>query len=222
MLYTVLLARLRYEVSSVVATSSIYLSLDDKLLIRAGQVPDCSVLAELINESAEGAIEYLFSDLNFSDQPIVGMGRILEQEVYYSYANSIVAEYDGQIVGMVLSFPSDGLAISQQMSDYYSKEKLQYIRFFVENKMENCWHLDALCVKRKYRDQGIGSKLLAVVKEKAREYKFSKIGVFVFGSNVDAIRFYERHGFVSCKKIDTSGHAFLGCKKSLNLMKYTL
>ena len=119
MFYTVLPERLRYKVSGVVATSSIFFNIDDTLLIREGQIADCPVLAELINESAEGAIDYLFSDLNFPGQPIDGMGRILEQEIYYSYANSIVAEYEGEVIGMALCFPSDGLAISQQMHDYY-------------------------------------------------------------------------------------------------------
>lgn len=222
MFYTVLFTRLRYKISCVVATSSIYSNLDDSLLIREAQVADCPILAEFINESAEGAIDYLFSDLNFPIQPIVGMGHILEQEIYYSFTNSIVAECEGKVIGMVLCFPSDGLVISQQMSDYYSKEKLQYIRYFVDNKIENCWHLDALCVKKEFRDQGVGSKLLNAVKDKARDYKFTNIGVFVFGSNVNAIRFYERHGFILRKKINTAGHAFLGSRKSLNLMECLL
>ena len=201
------------------ATSSIYTISDEALIIREGRLEDCAVLAELINDSAEGAIDYLFSD---SEWPIEGMGKLLEQEVYYSYANTIVAEINGAVAGMVLSFPSDGLAISEQMRNYYNKEKLQYIRYFVDNKIENCWHLDALCVRKKYRNLGIGAKLVNAVKAKAQQLNFSLVEIFVFASNKDAIRFYERHSFVLSKTIDTAGHEFLQKKKSIQLMKYAV
>lgn len=177
---------------------------------------DCAVLAELINESAEGAVDYLFADLN---SPIESMKFLLEQEVYYSYANTIIAEIKNEVVGMALCFPADGLVIGEQMKENYSEEKLQYVRFFVDNKIADSWHLDALCVRSEFRNQGIGAALLAAVKDKAVQCCFASASVFVFGSNDAAIRFYQRHGFVQRSDINTREQEFLRDKKFLRLME---
>ena len=204
-------------------TSSLIVSdRTNHLLIRDGKASDCMVLAELINESAEGAIEYLFSDFKNNGSAIQEMSRLLQQEVYYSYVNSIVAECAGEIIGSALCFSADGLVINKQMESHYTNEKLRYIRFFVENKINGCWHLDALCVHAKHRNNGVGSELLSAVKDRAKQYGFNSVGVFVFGSNSAAVRFYERHGFMVRKKIDTADHEFLGSRKCLNLMEYPI
>ena len=134
-------------------------------MIREGRIDDCPELAKLINESAEGAIDYLFSDFDAISHAAESMSQLLEHEVYYSFANAIVVEFDKKVIGMALSFPADGLVISEQMKLHYTDEKLQYIRYFVENKIKQCWHLDALCIKEAYRNLGTGSKLIQAVKE---------------------------------------------------------
>lgn len=199
----------------MVASSAI-INPNTALQLREGRVSDCAVLAELINESAEGAVDYLFADLN---APIESMTLLLEQEVYYSYANTIIAEIKNEVVGMALCFPADGLIIGEKMKENYSEEKLQYVRFFVDNKIADSWHLDALCVRSEFRNRGIGAALLAAVKDKAVQYNFASASVFVFGSNDAAIRFYQRYGFVQRTDINTQGQEFLRDKKFLRLME---
>ncbi len=201
-------------------TSSSFPSQANQLVIRPGRVSDCCDLAELINVSAEGAVDYLFSELRTVESSMQAMSRLLKREVYYSYVNTLVAEMRGELVGMALSFPSDGLMISDQMKNLYSKGRLQYIRYFVENKITDCWHLDALCVREQYRGCGIGKKLLCAVEEKAKEFDFDCIGVFVFGANTAAKRFYQRYGFKAQNMINTQGHEFLGNKGNLCLMQF--
>ena len=203
------------------ATSSVFQSRAGSFLIREGRVDDCSELAYLINESAEGAIDYLFSDFETGGYAAKSMSQLLEHEVYYSFANAIVVEFDKKVIGMALSFPADGLVISEQMRMHYSEDKLQYIRYFVENKIDHCWHLDALCIREQYRNYGAGSKLIEAVKKKAYDHHYDSIGVFVFGSNINALRFYQRHGFIHRLTVGTSGHEFLDSKNNLYLLECT-
>jgi len=114
------------------------------LILREGRQSDCIVLAELINESAEGAIDYLLFNPNEHSSPIDVVSNLLKQEVYCSYENPVDAELEGKVTGIVLSVPADGLMISEQMNNYYTKEKLGYIRYFVEIKLVDCWHFDTL------------------------------------------------------------------------------
>lgn len=204
------------------ATSSTVFDTLTSLQIRVGRESDCLILAELINESADGAVEYLFSGLSSKCSPVESMAQLLAQEVYYSYENAVVAEVEGNIIGMALSFPADGLRINTHMQAHYSTQKLQYIQCFVNNKITDSWHLDALCVHADYRNFGVGAKLLAAVKEKALDYKFANVGVFVFGSNKAGTRFYKRHGFVDRANIDTQAQEFLRDKKFLRLLELKL
>ncbi len=193
----------------------------EELLIRTGQLGDCEQLARLINESAEGAANYLFDGAQGASAQQVMRG-LLEREVHYSYANAEIAQIGDDIVGMVLSFPATGLILSKKMQQYYSPEQFQYIQYFADNKLKDCWHLDAICVDAKYRGNEIGKRLLSKVKQQAAYYQFPLLEVFVFGTNTDAIRFYQRNGFVVHKEIQTKGHEFLGKRSPLILMRCNL
>ena len=192
----------------------------DTVCFREGRLDDCQVLAELINTSADGAVEYLLAD--DSGFALDKMSLMLQHEVYYSYANTLVAEFQQEVIGMVLSFSSDGLQINDQLDNHYQAAKLDYINYFVENKIPNCWHLDAICINADFRSAGVGGKLLNLVKQRAREYSFKSVGVYVFASNTAAIKFYQRNGFVMRKKIDVSQHEFLHSKNYLLQMECML
>jgi ribosomal protein S18 acetylase RimI-like enzyme len=67
----------------------------------------------------------------------------------------------------------------------------------------NVWHagpvalLDELYVSPQHRDTGIGTRLLATVFEEAARRSVDYIEVNVDEGDVDALRFYRRHGFVA-------------------------
>ena len=195
----------------------------EELSIRDGQLPDCQVIARLVNESSGGAADYLFAhESNSGATAEEVMTKLLASEVHYSYANTLIVEVEGKVIGMALSFPASGLLLNEQVKQFYSAQQFQYIRYFVDNKLKDSWHLDAICIDSEYRGNGVGIQLLEAVKQQAIYYKFPVLEVFVLASNAGAIRFYQRNGFVVCKKIDTSNHEFLGDKSLLLLMRYDL
>lgn len=54
------------------------------------------------------------------------------------------------------------------------------------------WNLACL---PEYRDQGFGGRLINNAKEQAQLQSLKKVALIAFEENVNAIRFYERHGF---------------------------
>ena len=195
----------------------------EKFLLRDGRLSDCADLARLINLSAQGAGDYLFGQV---EQKSGGaekvMSDLLSREVHYSYANTKVVDLEGQLVGMVLSFPSSGLMLNEKIKQYYSEQQYQYIQFFVDNKLADSWHLDAICVNSECRGMGIGQQLLDDVKQQAAYYNFPTLEVFVFANNAGAIKFYQRNQFVTCSEIDVTKHEFLGDKGPLMLMRFDI
>lgn len=51
-----------------------------------------------------------------------------------------------------------------------------------------------------FQDQGIGSKLIDFIESKARELKFKKMFLLVLEKNPNAMKLYERKGFVNTKE----------------------
>ena len=190
-------------------------------IVQRAQSSDCLSLAKYINESCEGAIEYLIEgDQNRSSLEI--MSQQLSRETHYSYANSIIAMQENHMIGMALSFPADGLMMAEQMFEQCSQQRLRYIQYFVENKLQDSWHLDALCVSDNRRSQGVGAALIENVKNEARQYEYKALEAFVFSTNTRAIAFYQRNGFVKQAEIDTHDHEFLSSRGPLLLMSAEL
>ena len=191
----------------------------EEFSIRDAQLSDCATIARLVNESSGGAADYLFDQSNVGGITVVEkVSQLLASEVHYSYANTKIVQIKDKVAGMALSFPASGLLLNEQMKQFYSEQQFQYVQYFVENKLKDSWHLDAICVKNSYRSHGMGAQLLGMVKQQASYYKFPRLEVFVFASNSSAIRFYQRNDFVLHKEIDVAQHEFLGDKGPLLLM----
>jgi len=67
--------------------------------------------------------------------------------------------------------------------------------------------LDELYVVPELRNQGIGAAILGLLHRHARESRIEAIEINVDEADVDAQRFYERHGYSSVDQ-DTNQRAF--------------
>ncbi len=191
-------------------------------IIRSGRLEDCSKIASMINASADGAVDYLFANLNNGLSSLEQLSQQLAKEVHYSYANTLVTEYQKGVVAEALSFPSKGLVLDVNLLDLYDAARQQYVKYFIDNRIEDSWHLDSIFVSDAHRNKGLGKKLLEEVKQQAEYYKFPVLQVFVFGSNKPAIRFYQSNGFEIDAEIDVSAHEFLQDKHQLLRMRFNL
>jgi ribosomal protein S18 acetylase RimI-like enzyme len=66
---------------------------------------------------------------------------------------------------------------------------------FMTEAMDDEFYIGTLAVFPKYRNYGIGSKLIDFMKTLAQEQGFNKCSLLVEGNNLDGIRFYEKTGF---------------------------
>lgn len=61
---------------------------------------------------------------------------------------------------------------------------------------EGCGHLSFFSVAPKFRNNGIGSKLLDFTMEYFKDLGMEKVRLHVYKNNTKAIRLYERKGFI--------------------------
>lgn len=100
------------------------------------------------------------------------MEEIKEKENWYSYI-----AYDGEIpVGYILFYERD----------------------YVENPFRYSYkgiHVDQLCITTEYQGFGIGTALLKIAEDRAKEIGASQIELTFWDKNIEAKEFYIKKGF---------------------------
>jgi ribosomal protein S18 acetylase RimI-like enzyme len=187
---------------------------------RNARKEDCTVLAKLVNIASDGVIEYLFHDLipDMTPEQLVAHNLSVEDS-YYSYKNAIVAEYNHNLIGASLSYPSRFHQITEEMKNFLPEDRLEHFRSFYSSRVEDSLLLNALCVDEQFRRKGIGTELIALTKKKAEEEGFSALSLMVLADNTDAQRLYARCEFKTIETVDLKAHELIPHEGGCLLMK---
>lgn len=187
---------------------------------RTGQKADCPKIAKFINIASGGVIAYLFNGLVPDQAPTEIIAHNLERgQDPYSYQNAIVAECKQEIVGIALSFPSDYHHITDEMRQFFPKERLSHLQDFYSARVENSLLLNALCVDEAYRRKGIGDRLIALTKAKARQSGYNWLSLIVFADNEIARRVYQKSGFETVENVTLNPREHIPHEGGCLLMK---
>ena len=187
---------------------------------RDGRNEDCAILAKLINIASEGIIEYLFHDL-IPDMTSVQMvaHNLSAENSFYSYKNAIVAEYNQNLIGASLSYPSRFHQITEEMRNFLPEDRLEHFKSFYASRVEDSLLLNALCVDKRFRGKGIGTKLIALTKKKAKKDGFKSLSLMVLADNADAHRLYARCGFKTVEAVELKSHELIPHEGGCLLLK---
>lgn len=80
-----------------------------KSLLRAATVNDCPKIAQLFSIASDGVANYVWSTIQ-ADYPglsliEIGTKRYAKEQTDFSYQNCVVVECNGEVIGMMVSFP---------------------------------------------------------------------------------------------------------------------
>jgi ribosomal protein S18 acetylase RimI-like enzyme len=160
---------------------------------RAATVDDASVLAELINYAGESLPLYLWSRMAEPGEGAwdVGRHRAAREEGSFSYRNATIIEHDGQCAGCLIGYeiPDKPEPIPDDMPAMFVP--LQEL----ENLAPGTWYINVLAVRPQFRNQGLGTKLMALAEEKAQRLGKRGMSVIVSDANLGARRIYTRLGY---------------------------
>lgn len=129
------------------------------------------------------------------------------QDTQYSYENTIVAVApDEKLAGAIVGYNgADLLRLRQAFIDEAKQSfGMDYSQMDPETQ-EGEFYLDSLCVFPSYRGQGIASKLLLMMADKARAMGLPA-GLLVDKGNPKAERLYHRLGFEYRDDTTWGGH----------------
>lgn len=146
--------------------------------------------------------------------------QLVDREIAKKYKSDIT-EYLGQVLNIngILNQEEDLERIYNNMINYIEDGTAIIVGAFEGNKMlgfiwtykilvnnEQRFHINYFIVNEKYRNSGIGKKLMDEVCEIAKKYNIKRIELMVTSKNDGAIKFYEKQNFKQervklCKEI---------------------
>ncbi len=158
--------------------------------IRQAVKEDSAEIAGLFLISSDGLAEYIWSRVAGPGETVIEAGarRYARQGIAFSYENCLIAEREGDTVGMAHSFGTEEDPDAEPESDPVLKP-------YGELEDYGSLYLSGMAVVEQYRNAGIGAALMEAVNGRARGLSLRRISLICFERNVGAMRLYRKLGF---------------------------
>ena len=180
------------------------------IIYRPAEKTDSQRIAELISLASGGVVDFLFHDLVPDMTPVQVIAHNLAHDHHpHSYRSAVVALSGMRIVGMALSYPSTYHQITEEMRGFFPAERLNHLKDFYSVKIPQSWFLDALAVEPAGRRQGIGTRLIQMTQQRAKENGYRMCSLIAFRDNAPALALYEALGFRQGARIPLASNAYI-------------
>ncbi|HTW92358.1 MAG TPA: GNAT family N-acetyltransferase [bacterium] len=162
--------------------------------VRPARLDDVDDFLRLILMSDKAFLPSLFGE----DYERVIRGIFESGEGLFGYPNVRIVEVDSRVAGMLLAYTYEQMVAA--MAQWETEEEQPPA--VDEPATRSGWvnpgeyYLANMAVFPEYRRNGLGSLLLADAESRARQQGCNRLALDVEAENRDAIRLYERAGFV--------------------------
>lgn len=168
----------------------------DRTILRPAERRDAPDVARLIDIAGEGIPCWLWSQGASSREEAfaVGAARAAREEANFSYRNAVLADRDGEIVGMMLGYvlgeaPDDRRAALAEVPEFLRPlAELEWV-------VPGSFYVNALAVDAAWRSHGIGSALLDAAGRRASAAGARLLSLAAFSQNERAVALYRRLGW---------------------------
>lgn len=158
--------------------------------IRPAVKDDSADIARLFLISSDGLAEYIWSQVAEPGETVAEAGarRYAREGVAFSYENCLMAEMDGETVGMAHAYPMEADPGAAAETDPVLKP-------YGELEDYGSLYLSGVAVFEPHRNAGAGRALMEAVNGRARDLTLPRISLICFERNAGAMRLYRRLGF---------------------------
>jgi ribosomal protein S18 acetylase RimI-like enzyme len=175
------------------------------LTIHPANPDDAELVTRLIQMSMGVLADHLFDDVRKPmDEILEGLYRFEGNR--YSWSKTDIAEWDGESVGMIISFPGKetlhrNLATGSgllKLCNFFDVLRLAVRALSMGGGLETKrdeYYIANLAVLPQYQGRGIGSGLLLHAEEKAKKAGIQKCSLIVDTEKPAARRLYEHRGY---------------------------
>jgi ribosomal protein S18 acetylase RimI-like enzyme len=165
-------------------------------IIRPARKSDAAALAVLVDIAGEGMPAYMWGQMRAPGQSLleVGRARAAREEGGFSYRNATVIEAEAEAVACLVDYELDNPYDCGGLDDIP-----EVVRPLVrlESQTPGSWYVNVLAVMPELRGRGLGSRLLELAEDRARESGAAELSIIVASENAGAVRLYRRIGYVA-------------------------
>jgi ribosomal protein S18 acetylase RimI-like enzyme len=174
------------------------------VVFRSAVRADAREIARLFQISSEGASDYIWSQLAEPGQELLDVGaiRYARDDVDFSYQNCLIAESDGEVVGMIHSYVMRHDPQAVPTTD-------PVLAPYADMEVPDTLYISSLALHEGYRNRGLGAQLLAHAQDRANRLGLKGLSLIDYAANTGARRFYERHGFSIIKTCRVTPHPMI-------------
>ena len=165
--------------------------------IRPATMIDSKEIAKLIAISSDGVavIEWQEQAQQQGCEPLeIGESIYKKDKGDYSYKNAIIVERDNKIAGMLLSFAMPG-ATTRDETNRPKADDSNIFAPYIYLEEPNSWYVCGIAFYPQHRGQGLGTTLMQLSEQQARDNEFKKLSLVAFEENHGSVRLYERLGY---------------------------
>lgn len=168
---------------------------------------DSAAVASYIRLAGDGLYEFLLDDLipGFTSMEILKWTvGVLASPLSYKNCFVAVDTCNNEIAGLINLFPAD--LLREHGHDLLSTERWQYLDPVFSLQDWGSLFINSLAVGSKWRQCGIGGRLLDHSHEQAKSDGYDRVSLHVWSDNLNAISFYEKRGFVTVDRVTLPAH----------------
>ncbi len=154
------------------------------ITIRNARMDDVTAIVPFIKMASGGISELLLEDMiaGVSADELIEMALLDETAPFY-YHNVIVAESDGTLIAAVNFYEAEKHCLPDIMKALISKDKLDLVKAYLQNHIENSMYIHTLAVDSAYRYSSVGLDLCKRVERHAKRKNKRCVSAHVFQAN---------------------------------------
>lgn len=189
-------------------------------MIRPAQIKDASSVIDLVLIVLKDMELKIFDKLPEPEiKALLVEAYTKEPNHRYGYLNALVKEIDGEIAGVLFSYPH---SIEETIDEGFINTLLannltdEYRLFNEKETFKDEWYLDTIVTSPNHRGIGVAGELLDVVCQLAKEKNYNLVGLNVDKINDHAKQVYLKKGFKLAGEITISNHQYEHLQKQIN------
>ena len=156
---------------------------------RPARKEDCAAIAALYRISSDGIADYIWTQLAAPGEDILDVGRrrYEREDSAFSYRNCTLVENEDGVIGMLVAFPMQSDPTDQQSDPVLAP--------YSALEVDGSYYICGMALLPDHRGRGIGTRLLQLAENQARQQGYRTLSLIVFEQNSGAKRLYERSGY---------------------------
>ena len=162
---------------------------------RAATAEDSRKIAELFSISSDGVVNYVWMTLASEYpglEPVeIGAIRYASEEGNFSFTNCVLAEREGAVIGQLCTYPVAPAGAGGPDGEPVDPVLEPYARLDVPDTL----YISSLALLEGFRGMGLGTRMISIARDQARERGLDALSLLVFEQNAGALKLYEREGF---------------------------